>query len=117
MPPTPMQDTRTRGRRTLGTRNPDTTPASTGRSGSAAVQPPFSDGTATLRRPRLVGPVDRPQPGEIMPATGDAPTADALPTAIALPAAPPADPTAAAATVNSTVAGEEAFNSVPTLGT
>jgi hypothetical protein len=115
MPPTPMQDTRTRGGRTPGTRNPGTTPASTGRSGSAAAQRPFSDEIATLLRFRLEDQVDRPLTGDIKPATGDAPTADALPTAVALPAAPPKVPTGAAATENFTVEGEEVSNSDPTL--
>jgi hypothetical protein len=57
--------------------------------------------------------VDRPLPGDSMPVKGNAPTADAHPTAVALPAAPPEVPTAEAATESSTVEGEEVFNSDP----
>jgi hypothetical protein len=115
MLPTPMPDTRTRGGRTPATRNPDTTPAYTGMSGSAAAQRPFSDAIATLLRLRLEGQVDRPLTGDTMPATGGALMADALPTAVAPPAAPPEVPTGVAATVNFTGEGEEVSSSDPTI--
>ncbi len=61
-------------------------------------------------KPRLVGPVDRPLPGDSIPVNGDALTADAHPTADTPPAAPPEVPTAEAATESSTVEGEEVFS-------
>jgi hypothetical protein len=68
----------------------------------------LSDVTVAHQSIRPDDLVDRLLPGVIKPATGDVPTVDAL------PAAPPADPTGAAATANSTVEGEEASNSIPT---